>query len=91
MSPLKCAQNDYQSWNMALQSASTGLTLSKEQLAEATARVKAAGLEDKITFLYCDYRDCKGRYTGKQVLSGNTSTTSARGLLMLPLHTEPEH
>lgn len=35
----------------------TGLTLSKEQLAEATARVKAAGLQDKITLLYCDYRD----------------------------------
>lgn len=36
----------------------TGLTLSKEQLAEAQARVKAAGLEEKITLLLCDYRDC---------------------------------
>lgn len=34
-----------------------GLTLSKEQLAEATQRVKDAGLEDKITLLLCDYRD----------------------------------
>jgi predicted NAD/FAD-binding protein/cyclopropane fatty-acyl-phospholipid synthase-like methyltransferase len=38
----------------------TGLTLSKEQLAEATKRVKAAGLEDRVRLLYCDYRDCKG-------------------------------
>lgn len=36
----------------------TGLTLSKEQLAEGTARVKAAGLEDKVRLLFCDYRDC---------------------------------
>ncbi len=35
----------------------TGVTVSKEQLAEATARVAAAGLADKITLLFCDYRD----------------------------------
>jgi cyclopropane-fatty-acyl-phospholipid synthase len=40
----------------------TGLTLSKEQLAEATARVKAAGLSDKISLLFCDYRDFQGEY-----------------------------
>lgn len=34
----------------------TGLTLSKAQLAEATARVAAAGLSDKVTLLFCDYR-----------------------------------
>ncbi len=34
----------------------TGLTISKEQLAEATARVKAAGLEDRVKLLFCDYR-----------------------------------
>jgi cyclopropane-fatty-acyl-phospholipid synthase len=34
----------------------TGLTLSKEQLAEAAARVEAAGLSDRITLLLCDYR-----------------------------------
>ena len=34
----------------------TGVTVSKEQLAEATARVKAAGLSDRITLLFCDYR-----------------------------------
>lgn len=37
----------------------TGLTLSKEQLAEATARVAAAGLGDKVTLLFCDYRYAK--------------------------------
>eukprot|EP00798_Chlamydomonas_sp_ICE-L_P032282 gene32282-16848_t len=31
----------------------TGLTLSKEQLAEAKARVAAAGLDDKIDLLFC--------------------------------------
>ena len=34
----------------------TGITVSKEQLAEATARVDAAGLTDRITLLFCDYR-----------------------------------
>jgi len=49
--------------SFAMRAASTrkchvvGLTLSKEQLAEAQKRVKAAGLEDYITLLYCDYRD----------------------------------
>jgi len=36
----------------------TGLTLSKQQLEEATARVAAAGLAHRITLLLCDYRDC---------------------------------
>jgi cyclopropane fatty-acyl-phospholipid synthase-like methyltransferase len=49
--------------SFAMRAASTtgchvvGLTLSREQLAEATQRVKDAGLEDKVTLLYCDYRD----------------------------------
>ncbi len=34
----------------------TGITVSKEQLAEATARVEAAGLTDRIALLFCDYR-----------------------------------
>ena len=34
----------------------TGITLSKEQLAEAKLRVKQAGLDDRIELLYCDYR-----------------------------------
>ena len=35
----------------------TGVTLSKEQLKEAQQRVKAAGLEEKVTLVFCDYRD----------------------------------
>lgn len=34
----------------------TGITLSKQQLEEAVKRVKAAGLADRITLLFCDYR-----------------------------------
>ena len=40
----------------------TGLTISKEQLSEATARVKALGLEEKVNLIFCDYRDCPGVY-----------------------------
>ena len=47
----------------------TGLTISKEQLAEATARVKAAGLEDRVKLLFCDYRDCPGAGTFDKVVS----------------------
>ena len=47
----------------------TGLTLSKEQLAEATARVKAAGLGDRVTLLFCDYRDCPGAGSYDRVVS----------------------
>lgn len=35
-----------------------GLTVSKQQLEEAVARVKAADLSDNITLLFCDYRHC---------------------------------
>ncbi|GIL82213.1 hypothetical protein Vretimale_7189 [Volvox reticuliferus] len=38
----------------------TGITISKEQLAEATERVAAAGLQDRITLLFCDYRYTPG-------------------------------
>ncbi|XP_071726326.1 uncharacterized protein [Rutidosis leptorrhynchoides] len=34
----------------------TGITLSKEQLVYAEAKVKEAGLQEQITFLLCDYR-----------------------------------
>ncbi|XP_010670965.2 uncharacterized protein LOC104887891 [Beta vulgaris subsp. vulgaris] len=37
----------------------TGLTLSKEQLKFAEDKVKKAGLEDRIKFLLCDYRELK--------------------------------
>ena len=35
----------------------TGLTVSKQQLEEGVARVKAAGLSDSIRLLFCDYRE----------------------------------
>ena len=47
----------------------TGLTLSKEQLEEASKRVKAAGLSDRVTLLFCDYRDCPGAGSYSKVLS----------------------
>ena len=46
-----------------------GLTVSKEQLAEAAARVEAAGLSDRIHLLFCDYRDCPGLGTYDRVVS----------------------
>ena len=61
--------------SFAMRAASTtgcrvvGLTLSKEQLAEATQRVKYAGLEDKITLIYCDYRDTPDLGTYDRVVS----------------------
>ncbi|KAL4856846.1 Tuberculostearic acid methyltransferase UfaA1 [Chlorella vulgaris] len=47
----------------------TGITVSKEQLAEATARVKVAGLSDRVTLLFCDYRECPGAGTYDKVVS----------------------
>ncbi|MCO5601575.1 hypothetical protein L7F22_055698 [Adiantum nelumboides] len=38
----------------------TGITLSEEQLKFSQERVKEAGLEDKVTFLLCDYRTLPG-------------------------------
>ncbi|CAH2052923.1 unnamed protein product [Thlaspi arvense] len=38
----------------------TGITLSSEQLKYAEAKVKEAGLEDRITFKICDYRQLSG-------------------------------
>ena len=35
----------------------TGVTVSKQQLEEAVAKVKAAGLSDSIKLLFCDYRE----------------------------------
>lgn len=40
----------------------TGLTLSHEQHAEATARVAAAGLSHLIDIQICDYRDVRGTF-----------------------------
>ncbi|MCB0324051.1 MAG: DUF1365 family protein [Bdellovibrionales bacterium] len=40
----------------------TGITLSKEQLEWATARVKEAGLSDRVEVRLCDYRDLQGSF-----------------------------
>ena len=40
----------------------TTTTISREQHAYATARVEAAGLQDRVTVLCEDYRDLRGRY-----------------------------
>lgn len=39
-----------------------GVTLSEEQLAYATERVKAAGLADRVSFRLCDYREIEGTF-----------------------------
>lgn len=40
----------------------TTTTISREQHALAAERIRAAGLEDRIELLLCDYRDLEGRY-----------------------------
>lgn len=52
----------------------TGLTLSKEQLAEASARVAAAGLGGRVTLLFCDYRDVPG--AGSWLMNGHRRVSS---------------
>jgi cyclopropane-fatty-acyl-phospholipid synthase len=39
-----------------------GITLSREQLKFAEARIRAAGLSDRVTFEFIDYRDVKGHF-----------------------------
>jgi cyclopropane-fatty-acyl-phospholipid synthase len=39
-----------------------GITISKEQLAWGKERITRAGLDERVTLRYCDYRDLKGRY-----------------------------
>ena len=41
----------------------TTTTISEEQFALATERVKQAGLEDRVTVLQRDYRDLEGKFT----------------------------
>jgi cyclopropane-fatty-acyl-phospholipid synthase len=40
----------------------TTTTISREQHALAAERIKAAGLEDRVELLLCDYRDLEGTY-----------------------------
>jgi cyclopropane-fatty-acyl-phospholipid synthase len=40
----------------------TGVTISREQLDYARARLDRAGLGDRVDLRFCDYRDMEGRY-----------------------------
>ena len=40
----------------------TGITISNEQLAFAKNRIAMAGLQDKVNFKFCDYRDLTEKY-----------------------------
>jgi cyclopropane-fatty-acyl-phospholipid synthase len=48
----------------------TGITLSREQHAEATRRVREAGVADRVSIERCDYRDLGGRTFDKIVSVG---------------------
>ncbi|KAK4585985.1 hypothetical protein RGQ29_023249 [Quercus rubra] len=47
----------------------TGITLSKEQLKLAEKKVKDAGLQDRIKFLLCDYRQLPDTYKYDRIIS----------------------
>jgi cyclopropane-fatty-acyl-phospholipid synthase len=40
-----------------------GITVSREQLALSRQRVEAAGLQDRVSLEFCDYRDVRGQYS----------------------------
>jgi len=40
----------------------SGITLSREQIEHSRARAREAGLDDRVTFELCDYRDVQGRF-----------------------------
>ncbi|KNA06672.1 hypothetical protein SOVF_178870 [Spinacia oleracea] len=47
----------------------TGITLSEEQLTYAEQRVKEAGLQDRIRFLLCDYRQLPDAHKYDRIIS----------------------
>lgn len=47
----------------------TGITLSQEQLTYAEMKVKEAGLQDRIRFLLCDYRQLPASYKCDRIIS----------------------
>ncbi|XP_050375275.1 uncharacterized protein LOC126792840 [Argentina anserina] len=47
----------------------TGITLSEEQLKYAQQKVKDAGLQDRIRFLLCDYRQMPSNYKCDRIIS----------------------
>ncbi|KAL2562868.1 hypothetical protein AAZV13_20G161600 [Glycine max] len=51
----------------------TGITLSEEQLKLAEQRVKDAGLQDRINFVLCDYRQLPKTYKYDRIISWRSS------------------
>ncbi|KAI3696357.1 hypothetical protein L1987_79371 [Smallanthus sonchifolius] len=47
----------------------TGITLAKEQKKYAESKVKEAGLQDRIRFLLCDYRELPDTYKCDRIIS----------------------
>ncbi|CAN1279159.1 Tuberculostearic acid methyltransferase UfaA1 [Linum perenne] len=47
----------------------TGITLSEEQLKYAEMKVKEAGLQDRIKFILCDYRQLSKHYKFDRIIS----------------------
>jgi cyclopropane-fatty-acyl-phospholipid synthase len=41
----------------------TAITVSQQQLALSQARAAAAGLDDRVEFRFCDYRDVRGQFS----------------------------
>ena len=54
---------------ISLVRAAAGITVSKEQLVEAQQRVKAAGLSEQVTLMFCDYRHVPGKHVYDAVVS----------------------
>ena len=58
-----CGWGGFAEWAAAtLDCRVTGITLSREQLAFARARIESAGLTDKVSLQLMDYRDLAGSY-----------------------------
>lgn len=61
-----------------------GLTVSKAQLQEAQERVKAAGLEDQVNLIFCDYRSDSGIRSRNEHISAFQKSRSTLISILLP-------
>ena len=83
----------------------TTTTISREQFEAATARVREAGLEDRVTVLFEDYRDLQGQFDKlvsvemieavgheyyQQYFSGCASLLKENGLMLIQAITVPD-
>jgi cyclopropane-fatty-acyl-phospholipid synthase len=66
-----------------------GITLSQQQFELATARIKAAGLENQVSLSLCDYRDIKGTSVYDKIVS--VGMFEHVGLKNLPLYFSTVH